>query len=90
MATEKSQELFRVLCEKGIPENLSREIAYKQMNTEYTATRMIGYLYSHSQLRVEDVVDEMLAILSDRDSLIKKHEMEAAQTKINEIYRNGL
>lgn len=32
----------------------------------------------------------MLAILSDRDSLVKKHVMEAAQTKINEIYRDGL
>lgn len=90
MITEKSQELFQALCEKGIPEDLSKEIAYKQMNTEYTATRMIGYLYSHSQLRVEDVVDEMLAILSDRESLVRKHEMETAQTKINEIYRNGL
>lgn len=62
MATEKSQELFRALCENGTPKDLSKEIAYKQMNTDYTATRIIGYLYGRSQLRVEDVVDEMLAI----------------------------
>jgi hypothetical protein len=32
----------------------------------------------------------MLAILSDRDALIKKKEMEQAQAKINEIYEYGL
>ena len=36
------------------------------------------------------MVDEMLAILSDRDALIKKKEMEQAQVKINEIYEFGL
>lgn len=90
MAAERSGELFRLLCEKGVPEDLSKEIAYRQMNTDYTATRMIGYLYGHAQLRVEDIVDEMLAIMSDRDELVRKHEMEAAQAKINEMYQNGL
>ena len=41
------------------------------MNADYAAIRMSGYLYGHAQLRVEDVVDEMLAILSNWDSLIK-------------------
>lgn len=39
---------------------------------------------------VEVVVDEMIAILSDRDQLIKKKEAEQAQAVISEIYRNGL
>ena len=43
-----------------------------------------------AQPRVEDLVDEMLAILSDRDQIIRKKEMEQAQAVINEIYRNGL
>ena len=34
--------------------------------------------------------DEMIAILSDRDAIIQKKEMEHAQALINEIYRNGL
>ena len=42
------------------------------------------------QTRIEDLVDEMLAILSDRDAIIQKKEMEHAQVVINEIYRNGL
>ena len=32
----------------------------------------------------------MLAILSDRNAIIKKKESEQAQAKINEIYRFGL
>ncbi len=60
------------------------------MNTDYTASRMLGYLYRYTEPCIEDVVDEMLAILSDRDTLIKKHELEQAQVKLNKIYRYGL
>ena len=72
------------------PDSLCREIAYKQMNTDYTATRMLGYLYRISDPRPEDVVDEMLAILSDRNAIIQKKELEHAQATINKVYREGL
>ena len=62
----------------------------KNMNTDYTATRMIGYLYRVTNPRLEDLVDEMLAILSDRDEIMRKKEMEHAQAVINDIYNNGL
>lgn len=75
---------------KGYPDSLCREIAYKQMNTDYTATRMLGYLYRTSDPRPEDVVDEMLAILSDRNAIIQKKELEHAQATINKVYREGL
>lgn len=75
---------------KGYPDSLCREIAYKQMNTDYTATRMLGYLYRISDPRPEDVVDEMLAILSDRNAIIQKKELEHAQATINKMYREGL
>lgn len=90
MAASRSEELYKVLVSKGYEEGLCREIAYKYMNTDYTATRMLGYLYRMTQPRVEDLVDEMLSILSDRDQIIQKKEMEQAQAVINEIYRNGL
>lgn len=90
MSASRSEELYKVLASKGYEEGLCREIAYKYMNTDYTATRMLGYLYRMAQPRVEDLVDEMLAILSDRDQIIRKKEMEQAQAVINEIYRNGL
>ena len=90
MAANRSKELYQALKAKGYAEDFCKELAYRQLNTDFTATRMLGYLYRVSEPRIEDVVDEMLAILSDRDSIIRKHEMEHAQAKINEIYQYGL
>lgn len=91
MASERADELYRALTEKGYPKDLCTEIAYKYLNTDYTATRMLGYLYRMTETpKVEVIVDEMIAILSDRDQLIKKMESEHAQATISEIYRTGL
>ena len=75
---------------KGYPDAFCREIAYKYMNTDYTATRMLGYLYRVTSPRMEDVADEMLAILSDRDAIMQKKELEHAQATINDVYEKGL
>ena len=64
MGTERTDELYKVLLTKGYPKELCAEIAYKNLNTDYTATRMLGYLYRYT--------DEMIAILSDREEIIKK------------------
>lgn len=90
MGTERTDEVYKVLLTKGYPKELCAEIAYKNLNTDYTATRMLGYLYRYTEPRLEDVIDEMIAILSDREEIIKKKEMEQSQAVINEIYRNGL
>ena len=90
MAESRQDELYDALQLKGYPEDFCREIAYRQMNTDYTATRMLGYLYRISEPRPEDVVDEMLAILSDRNAIIQKKELEHAQTTTNKVYREGL
>ena len=90
MASERTDELYRILLSKGYPKELCAEIAYKNMNTDYTATRMLGYLYRISNPRIEDLIDEMLAILSDRNAIIQKKELEQAQSVINDVYQNGL
>ena len=90
MASERTDELYKVLLSKGYPKELCAEIAYKNMNTDYTATRMLGYLYRISSPRIEDLIDEMLAILSDRNAIIQKKELEQAQSVINDVYQNGL
>ena len=90
MGTERTDELYKVLLTKGYPKELCAEIAYKNLNTDYTATRTLGYLYRYTELRQEDVIDEMIAILSDREEIIKKKEMEQSKAVINEIYRKGL
>lgn len=90
MASERTDELYRLLLSRGYPKEFCAEIAYKNMNTDYTATRMIGYLYRVTNPRIEDLVDEMLAILSDRQQIMQKKEMEQAQAVMNDVYRNGL
>lgn len=94
MSLDKSnarvKELYELLLSRGYPKELCAEIAWKNMNTDYTATRMLGYLYRKSEIRVEDLIDEMIAILSDRDAIIKKKELEHAQEVINDVYQNGL
>ena len=90
MASERTDKLYKILLNKGYPKELCAEIAYKNMNTDYTATRMLGYLYRISNPRIEDLIDEMLAILSDRNAIIQKKELEQAQSVINDVYQNGL
>ena len=90
MASERTDELYKILLSKGYPKELCAEIAYKNMNTDYTATRMLGYLYRISNPRIEDLIDEMLAILSDRNAIIQKKEVEQAQSVTNDVYQNGL
>ena len=46
MRSERTDELYKVLLGKGYPKELCVEIAYKNLNTDYTATRMLGYLLS--------------------------------------------
>ena len=87
--TEISMQLYNLMMERGYPENLC-DLVTRNLNTDYTATRMIGYLSHYSDLPDVEVVDEMLAILSDRNEIIKKKESEQAQVKISEIYRFGL
>lgn len=87
--TEISMQLYQMMLDRGYPENLCNLVT-RNLNTDYTATRMIGYLSHYSSLPEVEVVDEMLAILSDRDAIIKKKKAEQAQAKINEIYRFGL
>ncbi len=89
MKTERTDELYKFLLTKGYPKELCSEVN-NILNTDYTATRMLGYLYRYTEPRIEDVIDEMIAILSDREEFIKKKEMEQARAVINEIYRNGL
>lgn len=87
--TEISMNLYQMMVERGYNEKLC-ELVSRNLNTDFTAARMIGYLSHYSDLPEIEVVDEMLAILSDRDAIMRKKEMEQAQQKINELYMFGL
>ena len=63
--TELSMQLYHMMVEKGYSEDLCNLVS-RNLNTDFTAARMIGYLSHYTDLPDVEVVDEMLAILSDR------------------------
>ena len=79
-----SQELYEILLEKGYSEKFS-DLITKNLNTDFTAGRMIGYLSHYTNLPEAELVDEMLAILSDRNRIIQKKEAIAANARWNEL-----
>jgi len=85
----KVEKLYKKLLQMGFDEGLCKVIS-SQMCTDWTADRMLGYISQCPGLKEEDVVDEMLGILADRDRIIAKHEMEYSQARLNDIYNNGL
>lgn len=79
-----SKELYRILMEKGYSQEFS-DLITKNLNTDFTAGRMIGYLSHYTDLPEPEIVDEMLAILSDRNRIMQKKDMEATNAKWNEM-----
>ena len=84
-----STELFDLMVANGYPEDFAFTVA-SEMDTEFTSGRMIGYISKTGRVRMEQVADEMLAVLNDRDRIRDKHLTEHTQGKLNDIYRKGL
>lgn len=85
--SEKSMELYHLMMKRGYPEVFCDEVT-KNLNTDWTAQRMIGYLSHYQKLRLEDIADEVLAILNDRNRIMDKKATEEANIRWNEIMRN--
>lgn len=75
------------MMKRGYPEVFCDEVT-KYLNTDWTAQRMIGYLSHYQKLRLEDIADEVLAILNDRNRIMDKKATEEANIRWNEIMRN--
>lgn len=84
--TEKSMELYRMLLNMGYPREFCEAITHN-LNTDFTASRMMGYLKQYEKLGVklplEEIADEMLAILTDRNRIMQKKNLEANNEKWN-------
>ena len=85
--SSQSMELYKMLIDRGYPESFC-DLVTKNLNTDFTASRMIGYLYHYSDLPPEEIADEMLSILSDRNRIMQKKEMEATNARWNEMTWN--
>ncbi|MCD8082326.1 MAG: hypothetical protein LUE86_02075 [Clostridiales bacterium] len=81
--SEISQKLYHILLSRGYEEPFC-DLVTKNLNTDFTAKRMIGYLSHYSRLPEVEIVDEMLAILSDRNRIIQKKQAEQSNAKYNE------
>lgn len=79
-----SRELYEILIDKGYSEQFS-DLITKNLNTDFTAGRMIGYLSHYTSLPEAEIVDEMLSILSDRNRIMQKKDMEATDARWNRI-----
>ena len=80
----KSIELYNLMVRQGYPEEFA-DIITKNLNTDFTAERMMGYLYRYDKPSLADVADEMLAILEDRNRIMEKKELERVNIAWNEF-----
>lgn len=81
-------ELYQMLLKRGYPEPFCDEVS-RNLNTDWTANRMMGYLSHYKKLPMEEIADETLAILSDRSRIMQKKDLEATNARWNEIMWNG-
>lgn len=86
--SQKSLELFDILMDRGYPESFCYEVTYN-LNTDWTAERLIGYLRHYEKLPMVDIADEVLAILSHRNQIMQKKEMEEVNAKWNQYLWEG-
>ena len=86
--TPKSIELYNKLLDRGYSREFCEQVSLN-LNTDWTAQRMLGYLSHYRKLPMEEIADEMLAILSDRNRIMQKHELENTNAKWNQFMIQG-
>ena len=84
----QSMQLYKMLLSRGYPESFC-DLVTKNLNTDFTASRMIGYLCHYSDLPPEEIADEMLAILSDRNRIMQKKQLESNNAEWNRFLEEG-
>jgi hypothetical protein len=83
------RDLIETIVHMGYPEEFGKAIA-KNLGSEKTMRRMTAYLHAAKPRSAEEIADEMLAIMSDRERWIAKKEAEKANARYNEILNEGL
>ncbi len=80
----KNAELYEYLV-KNFSEEFADAIT-KYVNTDYTVKRMMGYIREVRPTSMELVVDEMLAILNDRDTYVKKQIEKNRRIDVDDLF----
>lgn len=82
-------DLVRAVKAMGYPEEFGKLIA-KNLGSEKTMRRMTAYLHSARPTSAEEIADEMLAIMSDRDRWRDRIESREANARYNAILNGEL
>lgn len=69
--TQLSLDVTDRLLQMGFSDAFARLVG-EQLNTDFTAKQMLGYLRDAQPKTMEEVADEMLGILSLRDKLVER------------------
>ncbi len=83
------QELVQAIVRLGHPQAFGVLVA-ENLRTEKTMTRMLGYLRNARPQKAEEIADEMLAIMDERDRWVRKKTAEFYNSKYNELLNRGL
>lgn len=81
-------ELYEMMLDRGYPEEFC-DLITKNLNTDFTAGRMMGYLSHYQELPLEEIVDEMLSILADRNRIMQKKQLESNNAEWNRFLEEG-
>ncbi|WP_405376169.1 hypothetical protein [Pseudobutyrivibrio sp.] len=84
-----SKELYSTLVEDGYSIEFATLIT-DNLNTDFTAGRMLGYLAHYDHLPEVEIADEMLAILSDRKQIMDKKAAESYNAAWNNYRQAGI
>lgn len=86
--SEMSMELYEMMLDRGYPEEFC-DLITKNLNTDFTAGRMMCYLSHYQELPLEEIVDEMLSILADRNRIMQKKQLESNNAEWNRFLEEG-
>ena len=79
-------DLRAAVVDIGFPAELADVLA-DELRGEKSMRRMAAYLRAARPRTMEEVADEMIAIVEQRESWVYKKMSERAQASINEFYR---
>jgi len=66
-----SRKMVKELCSRGFSSQFA-ELIGQELNTDFTAKMMLGYLRDAAPSTPEEIADEMLSILALRDRIQRK------------------
>lgn len=85
----KRKQLISLIIRKGFPKEFGIILA-DELHTEKQMSRMIGYLLQSKHVKMEDIVDEMLAIQADFASYRQKKITEYNNAQYNTLLAKGI